>query len=97
MPVQILIQLAMKVLTAAAFDKAVVLALWARARATPGKLDDVLVQGVAAALGVALPEAPQAPAAASDGGSDGSERGIAVIKKDADGSVPAPGPGERVA
>ncbi len=94
MPVQVLIQLALKILTAAAFDKAVVLALWARARATPGSLDDVLVEGVAAALGVTLPDTPAAPKTTSDGD---SERGLAVVKQDPNGGVPAPGPGEHVA
>ncbi len=89
-----LIQTVVRILTNAMFDRAVVLALWAKAQASPGKLDDVLVQAVAAALGVTLPNAPTAPKTPS---AEAPERVVHLVEQGPSGDGAAPAPGEHVA
>ncbi len=58
MPIHLLVKLGIGILADRVFDRLAVLALWERARKTPGKLDDALVSAAALALGVTLPETP---------------------------------------
>ncbi len=68
MPVQILVRLILKILSNALLSNVAVLALWEAARRTPGVVDDAIVEGLAAALGVRLPALPVAPEEATDNG-----------------------------
>lgn len=92
-PAAVVLRLAALLLSETVLDRLTVLALWRRARATPGVLDDAAVGLIAAALGVTLPEVP---AASGDAPSGLGGLDPAPARLDEDGALPAPRPGERI-